>query len=60
MRIVDAEPQLISEILEEMNVTDTRNKAAFKLFIGHHQLLGRLVVVKGRDGAGAIVEMEQR
>lgn len=58
MRIIDAEPQLVTEILEEMTVSQSRRRPAFTVYIGHHRLLGRLVVVEGKDGSGAIVELE--
>lgn len=57
MRIIDAEPQLVCEILEEMNVTESRKKASFTVHIGYHRVLGRLVIIEGKDGVGAIVEL---
>jgi len=58
MRIIDAEPQLVSEIIEEMTVTESRKKGAFTVHIGHHRLLGRLVVVEGKDRAGVVVALD--
>ncbi len=58
MRIVDAEPQLVAEILEEMEVTESHKKKAFIVHIGHHPSLGRMVVIEAKDGQSAIVEME--
>lgn len=58
MKIIDAEPQLVTEIIEEMTVTESRKRLAFTVHIGHHRLLGRLVVVEGKNGAGVIVELD--
>lgn len=58
MKIIDAEPQLVGEILEEIRVTESRKKSAFTVHIGHHRLLGRLVVIESKDGAGVIVELD--
>ncbi|MGC1952765.1 MAG: hypothetical protein WA970_09370 [Gammaproteobacteria bacterium] len=59
MKIIDAEPQLVSEIIEETTVTESRKKAAFTIHIGRHRLLGRLAVVEDKHGAGVIVELDE-
>lgn len=58
MKIIDAEPQLLSEVIDEMTVTESRKRSAITVHVGYHRLLGRLVVVEDKDGAGLIVELE--
>jgi hypothetical protein len=58
MRIIDAEPQLVSEILEEMENIDSKQKDDYTVYVGRHELLGRMVVVVGQDNHGVIVELE--
>lgn len=58
MRIIDAEPQLITEILDEMDVTHTHRTETFVVSTGVHETLGRMVVIEGPDGHGAVVEMD--
>jgi hypothetical protein len=58
MRIIDAESQLVGEIIEEMTVTESRKRRAFTVHIGHHRLLGRLAVIEDKSGAGVIVELD--
>jgi hypothetical protein len=58
MKIIDAEPQLVREIIEEMTVTESRKRSAFTVHIGHHRLLGRLAVVEDKNGAGVILELD--
>lgn len=58
MRIVDVEPQLLEELLSEMQISDSKKRTDFTVYTGLHPTLGRLVVIAGRDGQGAMVEME--
>lgn len=60
MRIIDAEPQLVRDILDEMQVTELHDKERCKVYVGRHPLLGRMVVISfpEDDGGGVIVEME--
>lgn len=58
MRIVDAEEQLVADILEELNVTESRERSTYTVYVGHHPLLGRMVVVRAKSGQGTIVEMD--
>jgi hypothetical protein len=58
MRIIDAEPQLVSDILEEMENIDSKQTDAYAVYVGRHELLGRMVVVVGQDNHGMIVELE--
>lgn len=60
MRIIDAEPQLVQDVLDEMQVLDSHEKDRYIVHAGRHQLLGRMVIISfpENDGAGTIVEME--
>jgi hypothetical protein len=58
MRIIDAEPQLVSDILDEMEEVDSHKREAMTVYIGHHRTLGRMVVIKTEDGSGVVVEMD--
>ena len=58
MRIIDAEPELIEEILEEIEVVESRDNESFSVHIGHHPTLGRIALVRAKEGQGAIIEME--
>ena len=58
MRIIDAEPQLINDILDEMEVVDSHKRDTITVYIGHHGTLGRMVVIKSADGSGVVVEMD--
>ena len=58
MRIVEAEPQLLKDILDEIKLVTTHDIPSCRVHVGHHQTLGRMVVIEGRAGDGAIVELE--
>jgi hypothetical protein len=58
MRIIDAESQLVSDILDEMEVVDSHKREEMTVYIGHHGTLGRMVVIKTEDGSGVVVEMD--
>lgn len=60
MRIIDAEPQLVRDILDEMQVVELDEKDRCNVYVGRHQLMGRLVVISFAEegGGGVIVEME--
>lgn len=58
MRLIDAEPELISDILDEMEIHDSRKTGDFEVHVGHHQTLGRMVVIQGVHGEGIVVELE--
>jgi hypothetical protein len=58
MRIIEAEPQLVAELLEELEALDSRDRGAYKVYVGHHRMMGRVVVVIDKEGVGTIVELE--
>ncbi len=58
MRLIDAEPQLVVDMLEEMEVGDSREGEAYTVYIGQHPTLGRMVLIRGPHGAGHVVELD--
>lgn len=58
MKIVEAEPQLVADMLDEMEVVTSREQGRYKVYAGHHPTLGRLVVIAVPGEQGTIVEME--
>jgi hypothetical protein len=57
MRIVEAEPQLVRDIVEEMEVAESRDRHSYVVYVGYHKTLGRIVVIAGPGDQGTIVEM---
>jgi hypothetical protein len=58
MRIVDAEPELVQELLEETQVSETRARSNFTVHVGHHPTMGKVAIVEGKNGQGVVVELE--
>ena len=58
MRIIDAESQLLNDILQEMEIAESKDKDNFSVYVGRHEMLGRMVVVAGHDNKGVIVEID--
>ena len=59
MRIVDAEADLVRDLVDETEIVVSKEKAAFTLYAGRHPTLGKVVIVEGKGGAGVIVETEE-
>lgn len=59
MRIVDAESQLLDEFVDEIEISATRERSDVTVMVGRHPLLGKVVVIKGVDGGGLIVEADE-
>jgi hypothetical protein len=57
MRIVEAEPQLVRDIIDEMEVAESQDRGAYVVYVGYHKTLGRIVVISGPGEHGTIVEM---
>lgn len=57
MQIVDAAPELLEEIVQEMEVTEESHKASFAVRVGYHATLGRVVVITGSKGEAVIVQL---
>ena len=59
MRLFDAVPEIIRDLLDECEVIATKEHPAFKVSAARHPTLGKLVVVESKDGDGIIVETEE-
>jgi hypothetical protein len=59
MRIVEAERELIQDLLEETRVSISKTLREFTIHAGQHETLGKVVIIEGPDGHGAIVETEE-
>ena len=59
MRIVEAERELIQDLLGETRVTTSKAMSGFTIHAGQHQTLGKVVIIEKSDGRGAIVETEE-
>ena len=60
MRLFDAESQFIADLKDEGRVVDEKRYPQFVVTTVRHPTLGKLVLVEGRDGTGAMVETEER
>jgi len=58
MRIIDTEPELIREIIEETELVETRKHKSFTVHVGHHPTMGRIAVIAAPTGTGAVVELD--
>jgi len=56
MRIIDAEPQVIADLKDEGRVLAEQSYPDFTVVTVRHPTLGKLVLVQGRQGPGAMVE----
>ncbi len=59
MRIVEAERELIQDLIGETRVMASKALAEFTVYAGQHQTLGKVVIIERPDGRGAIVETEE-
>jgi hypothetical protein len=59
MRIVDAEPQLIKDFIDEIEVTSTKEKPSMTVQVGRHPILGKVVVIESKKGDSLIVEVDE-
>ena len=59
MRIIEAERELIQDLLGEPRVTATKTLTGFTIHAGQHETLGKVVIIEKPDGRGAIVETEE-
>lgn len=58
MRIVDAEPELVQEILEETEVSHSRDRGSFTVHVGHHPTMGRVAIIAGSNHKAVVVELD--
>jgi hypothetical protein len=59
MRIVDVEPQLVKDFIDEIEVIATKDNASFAVYVGRHPTLGKVVIVENKEGDSFIVEVDE-
>jgi hypothetical protein len=59
MRIVDAEPQLVKDFIDEIEVTASKQKPTIAVHLGRHPTLGKVVVIDNQRGESFIVEVDE-
>lgn len=59
MRLFDAVPQIIEELIDECEVVTSKEHPAFKVTAARHPTLGKVVIIESSDGDGIIVETEE-
>lgn len=59
MRLIDAEPSLLQELREESDVIGEKTQSGVTVITARHPTLGKLVLVKGPDGRGVVVEIDE-
>ena len=59
MRLFDAVPQIIEDLMDECEVVSSKEHPAFKVTAARHPTLGKMVNVESKDGDGIIVETEE-
>lgn len=59
MRMLDAVPEIIRDLLDECEIIATKEHPAFKVSAARHPTLGKLVIVESKNGDGIVVESEE-
>ena len=59
MQIVDVEPNLIEDIINEIKVIAIKEKPSLTVRAGIHPMLGKVVVIKSEKGDSLIVELDE-
>lgn len=59
MRIVDAEPQLLKDFIDEIDVAEAKENPSLTVRVGRHPVLGKVVVIESREGGSMIVEVDE-
>lgn len=59
MRIVDVEPQLVKDLIEEIEVNVSRENASIAVHVGRHPTLGKVVIVENKEGDSFVVEVDE-
>ncbi len=59
MRIVDAEPQLIKDFIDEIEVIAIKENPSLTVQAGRHPVLGKVVVIESKTGDSLIVEVDE-
>lgn len=58
MRMFDAETQVIEDLKEEGALVTMKQLPLFQIIVVRHPTLGKLVLIDGNDGHGAVVEVD--
>ncbi len=58
MRMFDAEKQVIADLRDEGTVVTMKQLPQFQIIVVRHPTLGKLVLIEGTDGHGAVVEVD--
>ena len=59
MRIVDTEDPLTKDFIDELEVIVSRQNPSFTVHAGRHPILGKVVVIEGKEGDSLIVEADE-
>ncbi|MEA3411167.1 MAG: hypothetical protein U9R74_06470 [Pseudomonadota bacterium] len=59
MRIVDSDPQLIKDMMDEIKVIAVKEQPSLTVHAGRHPVLGKIVVIEGKNGDSVIVEVDE-
>lgn len=59
MRMLDAERQVIADLKDESRTVAEKQFPRFRVTAVRHPTLGKLVLIEGDDGSGAMVEIEE-
>jgi hypothetical protein len=59
MRLLEAEAALIADLKDESELIGEKRLQAFTVLTARHPTLGKLVIIIGPDGTGAVVEADE-
>jgi hypothetical protein len=59
MRLFDAVPQIIEDLMDECEVAASKEHPSFKVYAARHPTLGKVIFVVSKNGDGIIVETEE-
>ncbi|AUB84492.1 hypothetical protein [Candidatus Thiodictyon syntrophicum] len=59
MRMFDANPPVLRDLKDESEVLAEKDAGDFTVITARHPTLGKLVLIRGRTGAGVVVETEE-
>jgi hypothetical protein len=59
MRLFHAEPQIIQDFEDESEVVASKEHRSFRVIALRHPTLGKVVIVRSKEGDGIIVETEE-
>jgi hypothetical protein len=59
MRLLEAEAALIADLKDESELIGEKRLPAFTVLTARHPTLGKLVIIIGPDGSGAVVEADE-